>query len=159
VTSRLGTGKSTFFTVWAGDGVHLTSNATRVAARRLIMETEKGGGTEEPSNKRARLESVMPARAVQQTQPKAPPPAAPKPVATLLWLSGQLPAAQRGWRPAQRPTERRSVELRHQGCRPLFWNRNRRYSNFLPSGTGTGTVSCQNVGTRTGTELVTIPEP
>jgi hypothetical protein len=124
-----------------------------------MMEAEKGGGTEEPSNKRAHPESVIPARAVQQTQPK-PPPAAPKPVATLLWLSGQLPAAQRGRGGGGQPSGpqrggRGSQEScgTRGACRPVLWNRNwnrnRRNRNFLPYGRGTGTVTCQKVGTRT----------
>jgi len=47
----------------------------------------------------ARLESVIPTQAAPKP-PKAnnppPPPPTPKPVPPPLWLSGQLPAAQRG---------------------------------------------------------------
>jgi hypothetical protein len=83
--------------IWAGDGVHLTSNDTRVAAMKM-MACIIGGETVEPANKRARLESVIPVRtiplpAVKPVQP-APPP--PRPVPPPLWLSGQLPANQRG---------------------------------------------------------------
>jgi hypothetical protein len=44
--------------VWAGDGVHLTSPAYRVAARLLMAELEKSdhGETGEPATKQARLE-------------------------------------------------------------------------------------------------------
>jgi hypothetical protein len=48
--------------IWAGDGVHLTSNATRVAATRLMKNIAGGGETQEPATKRARLESVIPMR-------------------------------------------------------------------------------------------------
>jgi hypothetical protein len=49
--------------VWAGDGVHLTSPAYRVAARLLTAELERTeqGETGEPVTKRQRLESVVPA--------------------------------------------------------------------------------------------------
>ncbi len=55
--------------IWAGDGVHLTSLAYRVAARLLMSELERAdhGEAGEPAVKRARLESVVPA--------PAPPPA------------------------------------------------------------------------------------
>jgi hypothetical protein len=49
--------------IWAGDGVHLTSNASRVAARKLMADLASGGEEGEPVNKRARLESVVPAPA------------------------------------------------------------------------------------------------
>jgi hypothetical protein len=42
--------------IWAGDGVHLTSNATRVAAMKM-MAYVIGGETAEPANKRARRPS------------------------------------------------------------------------------------------------------
>jgi hypothetical protein len=81
--------------VWAGDGVHLTSPAYRVAARLLAAELERSGLGEagEPATKRPRLESVVPTPAPAPAKPafKAPPPM-PKPVAPPLWLSGQLPA-------------------------------------------------------------------
>ena len=85
--------------IWAGDGVHLTSNATRVAATRLMKVIIGGSETQEPATKRARLESVIPVRAspspaAKAAQPATPP--APKPVPPPLWLSGQLPANQRG---------------------------------------------------------------
>jgi hypothetical protein len=85
--------------IWAGDGVHLTSNAARVAARKM-MAYVIGGETAKPASKRARLESVIPVRsaapqAAKTAQP-APPPPPPKPVPPPLWLSGQLPANQRG---------------------------------------------------------------
>jgi hypothetical protein len=84
--------------IWAGDGVHLTSNATGVAAMKM-MAYVIGGETAEPANKRARLESVIPVRSTplqlaKPAQPAPPPP--PKPVPTPLWLSGQLPHNQRG---------------------------------------------------------------
>jgi hypothetical protein len=84
--------------IWAGDGVHLTSNAARVAARKM-MAYVIGGEAAEPASKRARLESVIPVRstahqAAKPAQPAPPPP--PKPVPPPLWLSGQLPHNQRG---------------------------------------------------------------
>ncbi len=84
--------------IWAGDGVHLTSNATRVSAMK-IMAYVIGGETAEPANKCARLESVIPATATptQAAKPVQPAPAPPpKPVPPPLWLSGQLPNTQRG---------------------------------------------------------------
>ncbi len=84
--------------IWAGDGVHLTSNASRVAAQKLMQHIAMEGAGGEPANKRARLESVIPTQAAPRP-PKPnipPPPPTPKPVLTPLWLSGQLPAAQRG---------------------------------------------------------------
>jgi hypothetical protein len=86
--------------IWAGDGVHLTSNATRVAATKLMKAITGGSESQEPATKRARLESVIPVRAspspaAKAAQPAAPP--APKPVPPPpLWLSGQLPVNQRG---------------------------------------------------------------
>jgi hypothetical protein len=41
--------------IWAGDGVHLTSNATRVAAMKMMAYIIRGE-TAEPANKRARLD-------------------------------------------------------------------------------------------------------
>ncbi len=65
--------------IWAGDGVHLTSPAYRVASRLLMAELEKADIVEagEPALKRARLESVIPA--------PAPPP---------VKKASQLPAAE-----------------------------------------------------------------
>jgi hypothetical protein len=89
--------------IWAGDGVHLTSSVTRVAARRLMADLSSGGQGDEPANKRARLESVIPTpaaagekEAAKNQQPTPPPP--PRPCLPPLWLSGQLPAAHRGRR-------------------------------------------------------------
>ncbi len=85
--------------IWAGDGVHLTSNATRVAATKLMKTINGGSEPQEPATKRARLELVIPVRASPSTATKAAPPAptpAPKPVPPPLWLSGHLPANQRG---------------------------------------------------------------
>jgi hypothetical protein len=84
--------------IWAGDGVHITSNAARVAARKM-MAYVIGGEDAEPVSKRARLESVIPVRptAHQAAKPAQPaPPPAPKPVPPPLWLSGQLPVNQPG---------------------------------------------------------------
>jgi hypothetical protein len=85
---------------WAGDEVHLTSNATRVAATQLMRDMANGGSSGEPTDKRARLESVIPGPAAPtaKTAPQmksAAAPAAPKPVLPPLWLSGQeLPQTQ-----------------------------------------------------------------
>jgi hypothetical protein len=83
--------------IWAGDGVHLTSNASRVVAQKLMQHIATEGAGGESANKRARLESVIPTQ-VAPNPPKQniPPPPTPKPVPPPLWLSGQLPAAQRG---------------------------------------------------------------
>jgi hypothetical protein len=84
--------------VWAGDGVHLTSPAYSVAARLLAAELERSamGEAGEPATKRQRLESVVPASAPPPVKPAAKTvPAAPKPVAPPLWLSGQLPSSQK----------------------------------------------------------------
>jgi hypothetical protein len=89
--------------IWAGDGVHLTSNAIRVAARKLMTDLVNGGEVGEPENKRARLESVVPVPApatakkknAAKSQPQTSPPR-PVPPPTPLWLSGQLPPSQRG---------------------------------------------------------------
>jgi hypothetical protein len=71
--------------IWAGDGVHLTSNATRVAATKLMAHIAGGGETQEPATKRARLESVIPVRVTPPPAGKAAklaplPPPTPKPV-------------------------------------------------------------------------------
>jgi hypothetical protein len=81
--------------IWADNGVHLTSNATRVAATKLMKSIAGGGEAQEPATKMERLESVIPvgnnpSPAAKAAQP-APPPT-PKPVPPPLWLSGQLPA-------------------------------------------------------------------
>jgi hypothetical protein len=81
--------------IWADDGVHLTSNASRVAAQKLMLHIATEGTGGEPANKRARLESVSPTQAAPNP-PKQNMPPTPKPVPPPLWLSGQLPAAQRG---------------------------------------------------------------
>ncbi len=82
--------------VWAGDGVHLTSPAYRVAGRLLAAELERSvlGEAGEPATKRPRLESVVPALAPPPAKPvfTAPP---PTPVAPPLWLSSQLPMSQK----------------------------------------------------------------
>jgi hypothetical protein len=84
--------------LWAGDGVHLTSPAYRVAARLLAAELERSvlGEAGEPATKRPRLESVVPAPAPPPAKPvfKATPPTT-KPVAPPLWLSGQLPTSHK----------------------------------------------------------------
>ncbi len=46
--------------IWAGDGVHLMSNASRVTARKLMADLARGGDEGEPENKRTRLESIVP---------------------------------------------------------------------------------------------------
>ncbi len=57
--------------IWAGDGVHLTSNATRVAATKLMASIPGGGETQEPAKKRARLESVIPVKTTPLPAEKA----------------------------------------------------------------------------------------
>jgi hypothetical protein len=84
----------------AGDGVHLTSPAYRVAARLLIAELERSehelGEAGEPATKRPRLESVVPAPAPPPAKPAAKQPQPmPKPVTPPMWLSGQLPPTQK----------------------------------------------------------------
>jgi hypothetical protein len=87
--------------IWAGEGVHLTSNASRVASRKLMADLANGGEEGEPIIKRARLESVVPtpAPAKKKNEAKGQPPTSPPrpvPPPAPLWLSGQLPAPQRG---------------------------------------------------------------
>ncbi len=57
-----------------------------------------GGETAKAANKRARLESVILVRSIPLPAAKAvqPAPPQPRPVLPPLWLSGQLPANQRG---------------------------------------------------------------
>ncbi len=73
MTSLLGTGKPlTFFTVYSNGGRHLhlgggrrppdVQRCIRIAARRLMIETERVGKAEEPSNQPPRLEAVIPVR-------------------------------------------------------------------------------------------------
>jgi hypothetical protein len=79
--------------IWAGDGVHLTSNASRVAARKLMADLVRGDEEGEPANKRMRLESMVSAPAPAKkkgaaaghlpTSPPRPVPPSPLP----LWLS------------------------------------------------------------------------
>jgi hypothetical protein len=64
--------------IWAGNGVHLTSNATRVTAMKM-MAYIIGGETAEPVNKRARLESVIPVRPTPLPAAKPVQPAPPLP--------------------------------------------------------------------------------
>jgi hypothetical protein len=87
--------------IWAGDGVHLTSNARRVAARKLMAYLARGGEEGEPANKRTRLESIVPTPAPAKKKGAAagqPPTSPPRPVPPPppLWLSGQPPPSQRG---------------------------------------------------------------
>jgi hypothetical protein len=70
--------------IWAGDGVHLTSNATRVAAMKLMASIVGGEEKAEPANKRARLESVIPGKTTPLPAAKAAQPAPPsRPVPPL----------------------------------------------------------------------------
>jgi hypothetical protein len=86
--------------ICAGNGDHLTSNAIRVAARKLMTDLVNGGEDDEPENKRARLESVVPvpapAPAKKKNAAKGQPPTSPPRPVPPLWLSGQLPPSQRG---------------------------------------------------------------
>jgi hypothetical protein len=77
--------------------VHLTSNATRVAAIKLMADLASGVIAGEPASKRARLESVIPTQAAPQArktkaQTVVPPPT--KPVTPPLWpqASCRLPS-------------------------------------------------------------------
>jgi hypothetical protein len=91
--------------IWDGDGVHLTSNAGRVTARKLMADLAKVGKEGERAAKRSRLESVVPSPAPAKKkvaangQPPSSPPR-PCPPPPPLWLSGQLLWSQRG-RPVQ----------------------------------------------------------
>ncbi len=69
--------------IWVGDGVHLTSNASRVAARKLMADLARGGEEGEPANKRTRLESIVP----------APAPAKKKGAAAAYFAAQTRPAA------------------------------------------------------------------
>ena len=66
-----------------------------------MADLVSGGEEGEPANKRARLESVVPAhvpvkkKAAAMGQPPTSPPR-PVPPPPPLWLSGQLPPSQRG---------------------------------------------------------------
>ncbi len=66
--------------IWAGDGVPLTSNALRVMARKLMADQANGGQGGEPVNKRARLESIIPTpvTAGKKEPAKSQPPPVPK---------------------------------------------------------------------------------
>jgi hypothetical protein len=86
--------------IWAGAGVHLTSNASRVAARKLMADLAHRGEEGEQAAKRTRLESVIPVPAPAKKKEAAkgqstPTPPRPCPLPPL-WLSGQLPPTQRG---------------------------------------------------------------
>ncbi len=59
--------------IWAGDVVHLTSKATRVAATKLMARIAGGGETQEPATKRASLESVIPVRTTPSSGSKGRP--------------------------------------------------------------------------------------
>ncbi len=116
--------------IWAGDGVHLTSNASRVAARKLMADLARGGEEGEPANKRTRLESIVPTPVPAKkkgAEAGQPPTSPPRPVSppTPLWLSGQLPPSQRGRgiRPPQQQPEgswadARQCARRQPRCRP-----------------------------------------
>jgi hypothetical protein len=80
--------------------------------RKLMADLVRGGEEGEPANKRTRLESVVPAPAPAKKkvaatgQPPTSPPR-PCPLPPPLWLSGQLPPAQRGRGSGhQNPTQR-----------------------------------------------------
>jgi hypothetical protein len=84
--------------IWAGDRVHLTSNASKVVARKLMADLANGGQGSEPFNKGARLESVIPTPvAAGKKELAKSQPLPPSPVLRLcppLLLSGQLPTTQ-----------------------------------------------------------------
>jgi hypothetical protein len=66
--------------IWAGDGIHLTSNVSRIAARKLMADLAQGGQEGEPAAKRTRLELVVPVpapakkREAAKSNPTPPPP-------------------------------------------------------------------------------------
>jgi hypothetical protein len=83
--------------IWAGEGVHLTSNASRVASQKLMQHIATEGAGGKPASKRARLESVIPTQAASKLpKPNTPPPPPPTPKPVPLWLSGKLLAVQHG---------------------------------------------------------------
>jgi hypothetical protein len=125
--------------IWAGDGINLTSNASRVAARKLMPDLAQGGQEGEPAAKRTRLESVVPVPApAKKREPARSNPPQPRPCPPPLWLSGQLPPppSRRGqgassqntsshrrggpawdnqrsaWRPRRRPQKQKPAEGR-----------------------------------------------
>jgi hypothetical protein len=75
--------------IWAGDGVHLTSNASRVAARKLMADLVRGGEEGKPANKRTRLESIAPSPAPAKKKGAAAgrPPTSPPSVAAAADLA------------------------------------------------------------------------
>jgi hypothetical protein len=68
--------------------------------RKLMADLANGGPDDEPAAKRTRLESVIPipapARKKEAAKGQSTPPPPPRPCPPPLWLSGQLPPAQRG---------------------------------------------------------------
>ncbi len=116
--------------IWAGDGVHLTSNASRVAARKLMADLARGGEEGEPANKRTWLESIVPTPAPAKKKRRggwaAAYVAAPtRPAATAslaLWPAPALTAGAR-IRPLQHHPEGRWADARQCArrqprCRP-----------------------------------------
>jgi hypothetical protein len=84
--------------IWAGDGVHLTSNASRVATRKLMVDLAKGGEEGEPATKRTRLESAVPVPAPAEKKVAAkgqpsltPPRPCPPPPALAIWSAAAVP--------------------------------------------------------------------
>jgi hypothetical protein len=125
--------------IWVGDGVHLTSNATRVAATKLMAYIAGGGETQEPTTKRARLESVIPVRATpppagkaaKSAPPPTPKPVPPPPPVAVRPAAGkpartQSPARPTAWRVWQPQYKRRPARTsadcpgqgREQGAGP-----------------------------------------
>ncbi len=105
--------------IWAGDGIHLTSNATRVAALKMMAYIINGSETGEPAYKRARLESVMPVQSTpQQAAKTAPPaPAAAAAQARAAPVMVVRPAAGKQTRQftTARPAARRTGRLNNEG--------------------------------------------
>ena len=116
--------------IWAGDGVHLTSNASRVAARKLMADLARGGEEGEPANKSTRLESIVPTPApakkkkcgswaaayfAAQTRPAAD-------AALALWPAPSITAGARIRPPQHQPEGRwasaRQCVRRQPWCRP-----------------------------------------
>jgi hypothetical protein len=83
--------------IWAGDGVHLTSNASRVTALKLMLYIATEGAGSEPPNKRARLESVIPTQAEPKLpKPNITQPPPPKTGPAAVVAARSVTGAQRG---------------------------------------------------------------
>ncbi len=81
--------------IWAGDRVHLTSNASRVSARKLMADLAKGCEDAEPAAKRTRLESVIPVPAPAKKKEAAKGQLTPKPPGPIHRRRSGYPASCR----------------------------------------------------------------